>query len=115
MTTSPTGGRRAQLSQAKAKHTDIRTIDEAEEVQGSDSRNDVQVNLPSQLRFDLGIKLDQRIAVAVKGNRSEFSMFDMIHPWDWEHGAWCSSSVALDELTGLSLDDLGQRRHPHPR
>lgn len=44
--------------------TDIRTIDEAEEIQNSNGGHNHQINLEPQLRLGLWVELDQRVAIS---------------------------------------------------
>lgn len=45
---------------SEAAFTDIGTINEAEEIEQSDSGHDVKINLPAKLCFGSGVKLYER-------------------------------------------------------
>jgi hypothetical protein len=51
--------------QASIIHTNIGTINKAEEIEHKHGGDDHQVNLESQLGLCLGIKVDERVAISV--------------------------------------------------
>ncbi len=45
-----------------AVHTDIRSVNEAEQIQKRDGRDEIQVQLPAELGLGLGVELDEGMA-----------------------------------------------------
>lgn len=80
------------LQPSKPSIADIGAVDEAEEIQQGDSRDDIQINLPPQSRFRLGVESEQCIAVAVnrqfhltQSNISQSTVKERCHTYLWPH------------------------------
>lgn len=47
------------------EHTNVGSVDEAEEIEQCDGRNDAEVNLPSKPGFGLWVEFDQSSSISV--------------------------------------------------
>jgi len=51
------------LRARKAWRTDVRSINEAEQVEKGDGGNHIEINLPAKFSLGFGIKMDQRMTI----------------------------------------------------
>jgi hypothetical protein len=63
-----------RLKTGQTSIADVGAVDEAEKVQQSYCGNNIEINLPSQLGFRLGVECKEGIAVAVEVNRSSVNV-----------------------------------------
>lgn len=63
-----------RLKTGQTSIADVGAVDEAEKVQQSYRGNNVEIDLPSQLGFGLGVECEEGIAVAVEVSRSSINV-----------------------------------------